>query len=277
MGYEFVTITSRIFGFVLMMISTFDLCMGDCNSTRFEATVLSADELRFESAEKELRQLFNTRRQIPLNITDPSLFRGLDGFRHLRGRNITTKREARAFSNFLAFHFAINFHASDKNVKSDSWRFFFEDDISLHPNATFPMCNLLHGMLLAKNDGILYLGMCSPICILQDVFSSTNKSVAFQKCSGTCAHAFGLTKWKAQTLLDLLQTLRFEHHTYDEQTYFDIGLFSYSKRVHPVWVIGSNLTTIQHRTVRNKKFLRYKPNHIGIFYQNREVFPTTIG
>ena len=257
-------------------------CEGDCEVPRkfLKATILSADQQRFDATRTVLSPLFEVKREVPLSINDPALFRLISIFKTLRGRNFTAStpdRERKAFSNFLAFHEAIWSHAWDKRTKSDGWRFFFEDDVALHPNVTSPLCNIMHGIEIARSDGILYLGLCAPRCILWDIFRSENKGLDYQKCSGTCAHAFGLTKWKAQSILELMQVLRQEYHKFDEQVYFDIGLFSYGKRVNPVWTVGANLSHAPPRNLRNKKFVHYKANHIGMFFQNREQFPSTIG
>eukprot|EP00597_Dinobryon_sp_UTEXLB2267_P018366 CAMPEP_0201109922 /NCGR_PEP_ID=MMETSP0812-20130820/68344_1 /ASSEMBLY_ACC=CAM_ASM_000668 /TAXON_ID=98059 /ORGANISM="Dinobryon sp., Strain UTEXLB2267" /LENGTH=157 /DNA_ID=CAMNT_0047372137 /DNA_START=414 /DNA_END=887 /DNA_ORIENTATION=+ len=124
-------------------------------------------------------------------------------------------------------------------------------------------------------DGILYLGLCrhdNSICealLPSEQLPHLDNKVAFQRCSGGCAHAFGVVKWKAPFLLSVLESLHNEYSDYNDFHYFDVGLRTFGQLVHPILLAGSNLPS---------PLLGHKPyNHVGLFYQDRGKFPTTIG
>lgn len=244
------------------------------------ATVLSGsgsgNEARFARAKQSLFFFDQVRRETPLTYTDPDLPVLAQAFQQLQGRNLTTPRELKAFSNFYAFHQAILRHAHDRHSHAGSWRIFLEDDAALHPNVKSPVCALLHGLELSRNDGIVYLGLCSPRCVDPKLFSDNLGGIEYSKCSGTCAHAFGMTKFKAQSILPILSSLRRDYHNHDEAIYFDIGLFAYGKLINPIWTIGTNLRSSPPKS-NIRKFAQYIADHRGIFFQDRARFETTIG
>lgn len=255
-------------------------CSAMDRNISLQATVLSGsgsgDEARFARARQSLFFFDQVRREMPLNYTDPDLPVLVQAFSQFQGRNLTSPRELKAFSNFLAFHQAIFRHAHDRHSTAGSWRIFLEDDVALHPNVASPACSLLRGLELARNDGIVYLGLCAPRCFDATLFYEKHNAIEYGKCSGTCAHAFGLTRWKAQSILPILANLRRDYHAHDEQIYFDIGLFSYGSRISPVWTIGTNLRSSPPKS-NIRKFARYLADHRGMLFQDRARFETTIG
>jgi len=205
--------------------------------------------------------------------------------------NESTDKLRKTFSNKLAFETIIQNFISSESYGPNEWIFLFEDDIRVNPNVVDPYCYIRAAMLLAsppmrkikKNsgsaphhvspqhvgDGIVYLGLClieGTICEspVENRHSHFNITVEMKRCFGHCAHAFGVVKWKAPSLLSELQSLHNEFSDYSDFHFFDVGLLLYGK-VHPILLLGSNLQSPQC------------PSHMGLFYQDRMTFPTTIG
>ena len=137
------------------------------------------------------------------------------------------------------------------------WIFFFEDDIKLHESFQSPkqaMQTIINGMKLATN-GMMFLGICSRIWYDETII--TIDSYEYRNCTGYCAHAFGIARWKIQAFLDYITPIKYHVAA------FDILLFKYAEN-HPMVLVGSNLTSPQ------------VSDHTGMFYQNRHKYNSTI-
>jgi hypothetical protein len=188
-------------------------------------------------------------------------------------REYHTDQNLKVFSNRMAFVSAMQAFVDDDSVGWDSWRFFFEDDISLHPSLTPDQAKeaLAKGLALAAGDGAIYLGICGPKCSAGAVHlrikrrsNAHSVSVDAAQCSGTCAHAFGFKKWKAIGFLLHMNNLEMESEY--KRMYFDRVLLAYALQVHRIWVVGSNL----------RSPAKGISDHFGILFQDRDAFHSTI-
>jgi len=149
----------------------------------------------------------------------------------------------------------------------NTWRFFFEDDLAVHPNVTSENGKLLvvKGLKLAEKEGVIYLGLCGANCIEPRVLDS---GVQAARCAGTCAHAFGFQRWKAGEFLTEMSglTLKGVEGPVILGFYFDRYLYEYGLQVQRIWLVGSNL----------KSPVTTVMDHFGLLFQDRERYPTTI-
>ncbi len=234
-----------------------NLCIRD---GKLIATVLSQEDTRFAHTKKVLQDAgfeVQLHKPEPYNSTNV-----MEAFMKEFGGSPSIT-ELKVLSNLRAFEQAIDSFATGNAGKHD-WMFFVEDDVALHPSLSGEQAELViqKGQALALLDGILYLGICGPTC---DECSTTMESGAtFQRCQGTCAHFFGVTKAKAQTLMLLLQHFK-PVSGKPLSIYFDQLLRLYGGLVHEIWVAGTDL-----RSPHDK-------GHRGIFFQDRQLFRSSIG
>ena len=116
-------------------------------------------------------------------------------------------------SNKLSFLEAIESFVNEPNSISNStdWKFFFEDDISLHPsliysNNTATLIKQALHIDSIRREGLVYLGLCIPHC---EPTLGNIDNINISKCYGFCAHAFGIAKWKSR---HFLRTISSHHH-----------------------------------------------------------------
>ena len=184
---------------------------------------------------------------------------GLNGKIHVV---IESPQDRKYFSNRLAFLKAIEVqiaHSTEYSTVSREldWVFFFEDDIKLHESFQSPkqaMQTIITGMKLATN-GMVFLGICG--MHWNDDTIITINSNQYRNCTGYCAHAFGIARWKLQSFLDYITPFKYQVSA------FDMVLLRYASN-HPMVLVGSNLTSPENS------------EHIGMFYQNRLKFNSTI-
>lgn len=91
------------------------------------------------------------------------------------------------------------------------------------------------------------------------------------RCYGLCSHAMAVTKHKAATLLldmhggmlDYLETHDSAHagHSIDQM------LYNYARMQNGTWTTATNLVSPVERN----------PPSVGIFYQDKTRFPSTVG
>lgn len=253
------------------------VCAGTKN---FSAVVLSAHMHRFVHTEKILnRYNFKVELEQPIPFDSQGLQDIYTSLKIFDNFPLKLDEYRKTFSNYATFRKAIeSFVAEPQNVSSiDDWKFFFEDDIGVHPGDSSPICSIKEAMELARTDGIFYLGLCGPTCY--DFNQEIVRGVHFKRCYGTCAHAFALTKWKAALILNVMLLLQKEIYVV-ERLYFDRGLYEYGKRVQPILTIGTNLNrthSVYGKDGANETTSSPILDHCGLIYQDRKAFHTTIG
>lgn len=177
----------------------------------------------------------------------------------------------RYYSLTVAWERLLHHIAHDVDMQDDDFAFIFEDDIALHDNLTHSDARraVLRGMDLAREDGLLYLGGCWPSCSQWDRKPEWTNTVKFEKCSNMCTHALAVTKRKAATLMAQLRESMVlaigEDGHWPYGYVIDQMLHMYSKQNNGTWTVGSNMLAPGNDV------------HIGIFYQNRKAFHSTIG
>ena len=246
------------------------------------ATVISLDNIRYAHTRGILESLHATvTRHHPIAFDEPALvarakaavFRGSSMPSNDKNEEVKTMK---AFSNRQAFEDILhNFVSSDHSIAPDEWLFLFEDDISLHPTLTAHAAIELisEGMHRAQHSsGLLLLGLCRPQCEVNTEDTSdgdqriSNIDPRFSTCHGTCAHAFGITRKRALDLLHSLHVMTTKSHPNDTmlRNYFDQMLCEFSKSVGGL-LVGAHLVS------PNDKM------QVGILFQDRDLFPSSIG
>jgi hypothetical protein len=220
---------------------------------------------RYNSSMKVLSELNIqlVERMVPFPWDSERVDKALE--RYAGSRKFNTERFLRSYSNQLTFVNYFRKFVNDKSAKLDSWRFFFENDIALHPAVTAHEARaaILEGMQLAAADGMLYLGICGPRgCEAKTQLASTGLEAS--RCSGCCSHAFGFTKWKAAAFLSVLP--KFQIRPKVNGIHIDLVFMHYSNLVHKNWYLGSSL----------KSPVKSVRDHFGILYQDRNHFNSTI-
>ena len=252
---------------------------GGCFGTNLSAVVLSIHHHRFLHTRNILAQLnFDVMHEKPIGYDSPYLQELYNSLEMFKGIPLDQEWQRKTFSNYATFRRAIQGFANEPEELScaEDWRFFFEDDIALHPGAPSPVCSIRRGMELARTEGIVYLGICGSACFPWN--KELHQGVNFERCYGTCAHAFGVTKWKAGKILDTLLLLQKEMSAI-QRLALDCGLFEYGRRIQPIFTIGTNLNRtheIYGKNGANESIPGPDGDHSGIFYQDRKRYPTTI-
>ncbi len=183
--------------------------------------------------------------------------------------NVVTQR---LFSLTVAWERLTRHIAHDTDMAGDDFAFVFEGDIALHDNVSHADARraVLHGMDLARADGLLYLGGCFTRCAGGAAEAQWLGNTRFERCSNKCTHALAVTKRKAATLMaDLHESMRVEAGPNGSTLYLgyiiDQMLSTYSAHYNGTWTVGTNL------------FAPGNDLHIGMFYQDRKAFHSTIG
>lgn len=234
----------------------------------YDGVVLSMKDDRFLHTRTVLRSLgIKVARKTPRSYLSKEVDQGLE--RHVGSREFHTDAHLRVWSNRMAFMEALEGFVEDSRCAMETWRFFFEDDIAMHPNVTAPRARtiLANGVNLAEKEGVVYLGICGPICVEAWVLE---EGVEAARCAGTCAHAFGFQRWKAAEFLTDMSALTMTGGHASPVVlgfFFDRYLFEYANQVRKIWVIGSNL----------KSPVQSVNGHYGLLFQDRTTFESSIG
>ena len=136
--------------------------------------------------------------------------------------------------------------------------------MQLHPDLNDLLAQevLAKGMKVAASDGIMYLGICGPRNC-QDR-TKLSRYIEASRCWGACTHAFALTKWKTGGFLSYMDQIKTPDNVNITSMYFDQLMRSYGTQVHKIWVLGSNLKSLQMH------------DHYGLVFQDRTHFPSVI-
>lgn len=231
--------------------------------------VLSMNDDRFRHTQEVLTSLgIKVVQQTPPSYQSKDVDQGLE--QHVGSRLYHNPAYLKVWSNRMAFIQSLEEFVQDSSCNDTTWRLFFEDDIAIHPgvpSAKEARELLAQGLKLAERDGFIYLGMCGAQCELEG--KELGYGVNAARCAGTCAHAFGFQQKKAGQFLTEMSglTLTGIEGPIVLGFYFDRYMYEYARQVQKVWVVGSNLVS----PVRNMY------DHVGILYQDRAKYPTTIG
>ena len=233
--------------------------------TRLHGYIVSNKEHRYNSSKKVLEKLgLVTHQYVPLSYKSDTIRKAMEEF-HAGNRRYQTDTYKKVFSNRMAFTDMFQQFVDDPQAARASWRFFFEDDVALHPSLTTSLAHkvLAQGLEIAAGDGILYLGICGPrLCEKKKVVLSP--PIEAMRCAGACTHAFGLTKWKTGQFLAYMDKLKMHKNANVTSMYFDQLMRTYGEQVHRIWVLGSNLRSPQ------------MVNHFGLVFQDRTNYPSVI-
>lgn len=227
--------------------------------TKFHGYIVSNKEQRYNHSKAVLAKLGIVSHQyVPLSYKSDAIRKAMEEYR-AGNRKHLTDRYKKVFSNRMAFTYLFQQFEDDPHAALDSWRFFFEDDVALHPSLTKSLAQkvLARGLEVAAKDGILYLGICGPKDCKKKVVLLASP-VEAKQCAGACTHAFGLTKWKTRSFLTDMHKLNVT------SMYFDQVLRTFGEQVHKIWVLGSNLKSPQAK------------NHYGLVFQDRRSYPSII-
>ncbi|CAF4063522.1 unnamed protein product [Rotaria magnacalcarata] len=171
---------------------------------------------------------------------------------------------------------------SENELGENNWVFVFEDDIGVvtatavrrlyrkidaRRNYAIP-ANIVaktieEGLKLAKNDGILYLGMCGPVFMdnATTIQYSRDRLIQFRRGLYFCTHAIAYTKWRARRLWSDLATYGLFHR--------EIG----SDTIAREWQRLSKTYPLSAATN-----IHWPPGtgHYGLFFQDRGKHPSII-
>eukprot|EP01038_Epipyxis_sp_PR26KG_P017486 gene17486-24207_t len=245
----------------LMMVC----CHGDLT---LNAVVLSRNPNRFNATLKVLKTcgFDSIQRKHPIIYTSPVIDMKYKLLRNTSDplEKLETDKMKKWFSNKLSFIEAIeNFRDEPYQVSSDDdWRFFFEDDIASHDSIVVPNYPqaIWNATRLAKQDGILYLGICAPSFIGE---IHPHDFIESQKAFGYCTHSWGLVKWKAQSFLDRIDEISHKWNNGLDQIIMDKIFYLSGKHYGPILVAGSNLTITRY-LIHGRRY------DSGLFFQNWE-------
>lgn len=228
--------------------------------SNLQGHVVSSVQSRYDLVAGALTNMSIQPRQfVPRYISNgPVQWPMVESDRAFKGKDWETVSKKMAFLQLL-FEFV-----SDREASINSWRFFFEDDMLLHPalepRAAREAINA--GMKLSNGDGVMFLGLCGPHeCVPTGKY--LHQGLKASQCNTQCSHAFGFTQWKAAGFLSVLTDLQ-QPADYDSTRplTFDDLIHAYVAKVHMVWALGSNL---------NHPAFAPDSNHTGIFYQDQRV------
>lgn len=245
----------------------------DALDTTFElhGYILSAVKSRYEYASSVL-QKFNI---IPHHYV-PYSYKSQLVYDEMESYNNSTMfhgdpHNLKMFSHRMAHTGMLYDFVNDHTAKMNSWRFFFEDDIEIHPNvsAAEARASLAKGLELGSGDGILYLGICGPGKVTEPPESLT-PGIFARRTHGTCTHAYGVTKWRAQGMLSHIDKvkLRVPPGSKDPRKgymFYDFVTRAYGETVTKAWILGMNLKSPVPDV-----------NHWGLVYQDRLKYPSFI-
>ena len=137
--------------------------------------------------------------------------------------------------------------ALDPSLADGDFACIFDDDIALHYDVSLSVAwrALLHGMDLARKDGLLFLSSCGPTC--WDEPSEWLGKVEYKKCDTPCAHAHCVTKRKSGTLMSEVMSewkadnVEHNHASIGVEDCMNQMLRAYAEQSTSAWTVGTNL------------------------------------
>lgn len=221
--------------------------------------IISNREERFQFASAALVALNLTPHQhVPWDYRAAEVDAALEAF-HGSREYPHSAVDRKMFSNRMAHTQLLREFVDDAAAGMSSWRFFFEDDVAVHPAvASNASAVLVKGMGVAAADGMLHLGICAPAAGGGREVEVAMGVVA-ARTYGYCSHGYGVTKWRAAAMLGTLDSLKVG-------LFFDVSLRAYAEHVVRTWAVGVNLASPSPCAW----------DHFGIVYQDRLRFPSYV-
>ena len=141
--------------------------------------------------------------------------------------------------------------ALNSSLGSDDFACIFGDNIALHDDVSHSIAAraILHGMDLARKDGLLYLSSCGALCGNEPV--ERLERVEYRKCNNPCSHAICLTKKKARMLMSEIKKawradfLMYNYQSAEKGHCMDQMLRVYAEHSNSIWTVGTNLWSPQ--------------------------------
>ncbi|KAG0559458.1 hypothetical protein M758_10G103200 [Ceratodon purpureus] len=248
----------------------------DALDTAFElhGYIISMKKERYDYASSVLAKLQITpHHYVPYSYNSQLVWDEMQKFNNGSLQYHKDSHNLKMFSHRMAHTGMLFDFVNDQTAKMNSWRFFFEDDIEIHPDVTIEDARiaLAKGMEIGAADGIIYLGICGPG--KQDLEPAVKlvRGVTARRSHGTCTHAYGVTKWRAAGLLSYLDKVKVpEHYPSLAYMYFDILTRAYGMTVTRAYILGFNLKSPVPQTFRAKQ------SHVGLIFQDRAKYPSFI-
>ena len=225
------------------------------HSTSYESTldhtfethgyIFSAADKKYESASTILTTFGITPHRVePLPYHSRTVSNAMEKFYHSKEYH-GNKQNLKAFAKRMAHTEVLHSFVIDQTTKINSWRFFFDANIAIHPNVTTPMAKdlLAEGLKLGSADGIIYFGFCGPADS-----SAESKVLGYgviaNRTISTCTHAYAVTKWRAAGILSHLDNLKLSEESVpipqEGKPVYDLLMQSYASTVTIPWVLGVN-------------------------------------
>lgn len=162
--------------------------------------------------------------------------------------DVSTQRELSLLSAWDGLLRRIARHPS---LGGDGFACIFGNDIALHDEVphSIAMQAIVHGMDLARKDGLLYLSSCGPLCVNDPV--ERLDRIEYRKCNNPCSHAICVTKKKSRMLMSEIQKAwRADFQMYNYQSIekghcMDQMLRVYAEHSNSIWTVGTNLWSAQ--------------------------------
>lgn len=225
------------------------------HSTSYESTldqtfethgyIISAADEKYESASTILTTFGITpHRYEPLPYQSRTVSNAMEKFYHSKEYH-GNKQNLKAFAKRMAHTEVLHSFVIDQTAKINSWRFFFDANIAIHPNVTTPMAKdlLAEGLKLGSADGIIYFGFCGPVDSSAET-KTLGYGVIANRTISTCTHAYAVTKWRAAGILSHLDNLKLSEDLdpipQEGLPVYDLLMQSYASTVTIPWVLGVN-------------------------------------
>ena len=159
--------------------------------------------------------------------------------------------------------------ASSNNIDGEGFACIFEDDITLHKDVSQSVARrvIVHGMNLARKDGLLYLGSCGSACWDEPFVWLQN--VEYRKCDTPCSHAVCVTKQRSGTLMSELRgawqddIMNYNFHSTEEGHCIAQLLRVHAEHKSSIWTVGTNLWSMQ--------WVWYGDQLNGLFHRDKVV------
>ena len=183
-----------------------------------------------------------------------------------RGGNLSEAATQRDLSLVATWAGLLRRIASNPKLEGQGFACIFEDGVALHEDVTHSVARraILHGMDLARTDGLLSLGSCGPPC--WDTPSASLQHVEFRKCDAPCSHGVCVTKQKSGTLMSEMRgawqdnIMKYNYQSTEGGHCLDQMLRVYAEHYSSVWTVGTNLWALQ--------WVWYGDQLSGLFHQD---------
>jgi hypothetical protein len=247
----------------------------DALDTKFElhGYIISMKKERYESASGVLAKLQITpHHYVPYSYKSQLVWDEMEKYNNGTMYHNET-HNLKMFSARMAHTGLLFDFVSDATAKMNSWRFFFEDDIEIHPSVSVADAKaaLAKGLEIGAADGIVYLGICGPGKKDLEPAVELVPGVTARRSHGTCLHAYGVTKWRAAGMLSYIDNVEVpKQYPRLAYSYFDILTRAYGVTVTKAYILGFNLKSPVPQVYLARQA------HVGLVFQDRAKYPSFI-